>query len=102
LIDEKRKYVVVNTVVTYKHQYVIPMDQLQDLNPDSPVEAAWAADTVVMEEANPTATKMIGENIVDIMTVDEPTAYAFVRMDNPHYGDVNDEFVAMMIDSWKR
>ena len=93
---------VVNTVVMYKHQYVIPVDQLQDLNPDAPVKPEWAADVVTCEEANPTATKQIDESIVDVMMVDEPTAYAFVRMDNPQYGDIDDKFVSMMIDGWRR
>lgn len=78
------------------------MDQLQELNPDSEVQAEWAADTITCEEANPTATKQIGENIIDVMTVDRETAHAFVKMDNPHYGDLTEEFVEMMIDGWKR
>lgn len=88
--------------MSYKHQYVIPLDQLQEMNPDSPVKAEWAADVVTMEEANPTSTKQVGENIIDVITVDRETAHAFVKMDSPQYGNLTDDLIDLMIDGWKR
>lgn len=72
------------------------------MNPDMPVKAEWAADTVTCEEANPTATKELGELIQDVIVVDMHTAHAMVKADNPHYGDLSADQIEMMIDGWKR
>ena len=71
MTESNKKYAVVTTVSTFYHHYVVPMDQLQKCNPDSPVEASWLADSVVMNEVEEFSQKHLGEQIVDCYEVDE-------------------------------
>ena len=96
-----RKYVVVDSIVHFKHRYVIPKDELQALNPDAPVQLGWAEESVMAEEVNPVSQRMLDEMIVDVVELDEKMAYEYVRKENPQYGTLPDDLVEVMIKSWK-
>ena len=96
-----RKYVVVDSIVHFKHRYVIPKDDLQELNPDAPVQLGWAEECVMAEEANPVSQRMLDEMIIDVVELDEETALSYTRRENPHYGNIPDDMVLQMIEGWK-
>ena len=96
-----KKYVVVDSIVHFKHRYVIPKDELQELNPDAPVQLGWAEECAMAEEVNPVSQRMLDEMIVDVVELDEPMALDYTRRENPHYGNIPDDLVLAMIKGWK-
>jgi hypothetical protein len=42
------KYVLVTAISTHRMRYAIPMDELQKLNEEHPVDPRWALDCVTM------------------------------------------------------
>jgi hypothetical protein len=67
------KYVLVTAISTHRMRYCIPLDDLQKMNEDMPVDPAWACDSVTMNEVNEFSQDHIGELIVDynVLTEDE-------------------------------
>ena len=96
-----KKYVVVDSIVHFKHRYVIPKDELQKLNPDAPVQLGWAEECVMAEEANPVSQRMLDEMIVDVVELDESMTFDCVKRENPHYGNLSDDMIEAMISTWK-
>ena len=69
--DLSKKYAVVTTVSSFYHYYVVPLDLLQGLNNEHPVEKHWLEDLVVCEEVEEFSQKHIGEQILESYTLDE-------------------------------
>lgn len=69
--DLNKKYAVVTTVSSCYHYYVVPLDQLQALNTEVPVNKQWLEDTVVCEEVEEFSQKHIGEQILESYILDE-------------------------------
>ena len=69
--DLSKKYAVVTTVSSFYHYYVVPLDLLQELNDEQPVEKNWLEDLVVCHEVGEFSQKHIGEQILESSIVDE-------------------------------
>lgn len=68
------KYVMVTAISSYRIRYAIPVDELQKLNEDVPVdghEIEWAEDSVTCQDAEEFSQLHIGESIIDSRIVDE-------------------------------
>lgn len=66
----EKTYAVVSTVDVIKKTYIIPMEQLQALNPEVPVDVSWAADSVVCEEVIPIIERFADEVILSVEEMD--------------------------------
>ncbi len=69
--DLSKKYAVVTTVSSFYHYYVVPLDLLQELNTETPVDKQWLEDMVVCEEVEEFSQKHIGEQILESSIVSE-------------------------------
>lgn len=98
------KYAVVTTITTTRKRYIIPMTDLQNLNPDSKVELQWAEDCVIMDEANPVSLKFLGETIVDVFEADVTDALKVLDEDIPPDADftLNVADKLEIINNWKK
>lgn len=83
-----KDYVVVTTVQTFRHRYVMHKDDLRKLNADvEPTEKDlidWAQDTVTMEECEEFSQLHLGEQICDVYTCDEDEMLTFFDRDNDY------------------
>lgn len=81
-----KDYVVVTTVRTFRHRYVMHKEDLSALNTDvTPSEkdlVDWAYDTVTMNECDEFSQEWIGEQIIDAYECDEDEMLAFFDRDN--------------------
>lgn len=79
-------YVVVTTVQTFRHRYVMHKDDLSKLNTDvEPTDkdlVDWALDTVTMEECEEFSQEHLGEQIVDHFECTEDEMLGFFDRDN--------------------
>jgi hypothetical protein len=80
-----KKYAVVTTVQTFRHRYVIAVDDLQAFNPEVEVDPeAWASDMVTLEELGEFSQEHLGEQIVDTWVVGEDRMLELFDEDNPY------------------
>ena len=83
-----KDYVVVTTIQTFRHRYVMHKDDLRKLNADvEPTEADlidWAQDTVTMEQCDEFSQLHLGEQISDVYTCDEDEMLTFFDRDNDY------------------
>ena len=81
-------YVVVTTISTFKHRYVMHKDDLRKLNTDmDPTEddlVDWALDTVTMEDCEEFSQEHLGEQIVDHFECTESEMLGFFARDNDY------------------
>ena len=97
----KNKYVVVTTVSTFRHRYVIPMDELQALNPEVPVNTEWALDLVTCEDIEEFSQQHIGEQIVDMVEKSEDEILELFDKDNGYLKDWDKDYKIKHIRNWK-
>lgn len=98
----KTKYVMVTAVSTFRQRYCIPMDQLQDLNSEMPVDPEWALDCVTCDEAEEFSQQHLGEQIVDYVVLDEDQVLEMFDKDNGYLSGWSKEQKVEYIRSWKR
>lgn len=79
-----KDYVVVTTVQTFRHRYVIPMDKLQARNTSIEVEPAWALDCVTCEEVKEFSQLHLGEQIIDSKVASEKEVLELFDSDNDY------------------
>tara|TARA_R110002073_G_scaffold32125_2_gene97649 strand:- start:2267 stop:2614 length:348 start_codon:yes stop_codon:yes gene_type:complete len=83
-----KDYVVVTTVSSFRHRYVMHKDDLRKLNSD--VEPGdhklndWARDTVTCEECEDFSQKHLGEQIFDVYQCSEEDMLTFFDQDNDY------------------
>lgn len=69
----ENKYVLVETISTFRHRYMLRFDELQKLNPEIELNdihaIEWANDTVTCEEAEEFSQLHVGELITDTRIV---------------------------------
>ena len=83
-----KDYVVVTTISTFRHRYVMHKDDLQKMNPDNPVNMIeWACDTVTAEDVEEISQKFFGETIVDTTTMTEDEMLELFDKDNTYLED---------------
>ena len=98
------KYVVVTAISSHRMRYVIPVDELQKLNTDVPVEGhetEWAMDCVTCEEVNDFSQRHVGEQIIDAYIVDEESMLNLFDADNDYLKDWTKEKKLEYVRKWK-
>jgi hypothetical protein len=101
-MTDKTKYVLVTTVSTFRQRYCIPMDQLQALNTEMPVDPEWALDCVTCDEAEEFSQLHLGEQIVDYMVIDEDKMLTQFDRDNEYLSGWTKEQKLDYVRKWKR
>ena len=94
-----KDYVVVTCVNQFRSKYVIHKDDLQNLNPDNPVEIDWAAEAVIAEEIEEFSQLHLGERIIDTIEVTEDDMISMFRTENDYLADKNDVEVVNFVRS---
>lgn len=98
------KYVIVTAISSHRMRYVIPVDELQKLNTDVPVEGheeEWAMDCVTCNEVNDFSQVHLGEQIVDAVVVDEDAMLAQFDKDNDYLAGWTKEKKIEYVRKWK-
>ena len=99
---KQSEYVVVTCVSTFRNRYVVPMEELQKLNPEEPVDPAWALDCVTCEEVKEFSQRHVGEQIIDAQVVKEAEVLQFFDADNDYLSDWDEELKIEWIRNWKQ
>jgi len=97
-------YVIVTAISSHRMRYVIPVDELQKLNPDVPVEGhetEWAMDCVTCEEVNDFSQRHVGEQIIDAYILDEESMLILFDADNDYLKDWTKEKKLDYVRKWK-
>ena len=97
----KNKYVVVTAISTFRQRYVVPLDELQALNPDMEVDQRWAVDCVTMEEVKEFSQKHLGEQIVDCVVLNEKKTLELFNEDNDYLSSWGLDQKIRYIRDWK-
>lgn len=103
-IKPDKKYVVVTTISSFHHRYVIPIDQLQQLNTDVSIvghEVEWAQDCVSCEEVKEFSQKHIGELIIDGSAITEEEMLELFNKDNDYLKNWTKEQKLNYVNNWK-
>ena len=98
------KYVIVTAISSYRMRYCIPVDELQELNVEVPVEGRemeWAEDCVTCNEVEEFSQKHIGETIIDSEIVDEEQMLNKFDADNDYLKDWTREKKIQHVRNWK-
>ena len=95
------KYVIVTTVSSHRIRYAIPMDQLQALNTDAPVDPKWALDSVVCEEVKEFSQEWLGEHIVDYAVINQEKILEIFDQDNTYLKHWTREQKLSLIRNWQ-
>lgn len=95
------KYVVVTAVSTHRMRYVVPLDELQKLNPEVPVNPEWAKDSVTCEEVEEFSQQHIGEQIVDCDVLNEDEIIELFDKDNDYLASWDRDQKINHIRKWK-
>lgn len=95
------KYAVVTAISQFRIRYAIPMDQLQMLNTDAPVELQWAEDCVTCDEVEQFSQKHLGETIVDTVEMNEEEILKLFDIDNDYLSGWTQEKKLEHIKKWK-
>lgn len=82
LMKKQTKWVLVETVSTFRHRYMVEV-------PDGKIE--WASDTVIMNEAKEFSQKHLDETIVSSRYVTYDEAMKMVKEDNDYASDFSEE-----------
>lgn len=95
------KYVLVTAISTHRMRYAIPMDELQKLNEEQPVDPKWALDCVTMQEIEEFSQEHLGEQIVDYDVLTEEEILAQFDKDNDYLTSWTTEKKINYIRDWK-
>lgn len=97
---EKTQWVMVETVSSFRHRYMVEVPVgVDDFNKD---KKDWALDTVSMEEAKEFSQKHIGEQIVSHRVVSIEEALKLCDEDNEYASSWDDEHkVKTFFTTWK-
>lgn len=100
-MKENKKYAVVTAISSFRIRYVIPMDELQEMNPEQPVELGWAEDCVTCDEVSEFSQLHLGEQIVDTVeaTVDE--VLEMFDKDNEYLSSWTKDVKIERINKWR-
>lgn len=97
-MSDERRYAVVTTVDVVRKTYAIPMDELQNLNTDHPVQLEWASDCVVMKEVNPVLENIADEVILNVDNMDFESLANHLDL----FADDDRQLLLKAVDNWKR
>jgi hypothetical protein len=89
-------YIVVTTVQTFRHRYVMHKDDLRKLNTHvTPTEedlVEWALDTVTMEACEEFSQLHLDEQIVDFFQCTEEEMLGFFDRDNDYLKEWSNDY----------
>lgn len=98
-------YVIVTTISTFKHRYVMHKNDLRKLNTDvEPTDkdlVEWAMDTVTMQEVKEFSQDHIGEHIVDHFECTEDEMLTFFDRDNDYLKSWTTEKKIEWVNDWR-
>lgn len=94
-------FVLVTATSTYRMRYAIPMDELQKLNEEQPVDPRWALDCVTMQEIEEFSQEHLGEQIIDYDVLTEEEILARFDKDNDYLSRWTTEQKINYIRDWK-
>ena len=98
------KYVIVTAISSYRMRYCIPVDELQQLNIEVPIEGheiEWAEDCVTCGEVEEFSQKHIGETIIDSEIVTEEEMLNKFDSDNDYLAGWTTEKKIAHVRKWK-
>jgi hypothetical protein len=98
------KYVLVTCISTHRMRYAVPVDELQKLNTEIPIEGLeieWAKDCVAMEEVREFSQEWLGEKVVDASILDEEAILEIFDSDNDYLRSWSKEKKLEHIRNWK-
>lgn len=99
-----KKYVIVTAISSHRMRYCIPVDELQKLNTDVPVEGneiEWAQDCVAMQEIKEFSQMHIGEQIIDGEIVSEEKMLEIFDRDNDYLNSWTKDYKVHWVRNWK-
>ena len=89
----KDQYVVVTAISTFRHRYVVPLDEL--LSPE------WALDYVTCKEVEEFSQYHMGEQISDYEVLNEEDLLKLFDKDNAYLADWSREQKINHIRNWR-
>ena len=98
------KYAIVTAISSYRIRYCIPVDELQELNVEVPVEGReieWAEDCVTCDEVVEFSQKHVGETIIDSEILTEEQMLEKFDADNDYLKDWTREKKVEYVRNWK-
>jgi hypothetical protein len=98
------KYAIVTAISSYRMRYCIPVDELQQLNTEVPIEGheiEWAEDCVTCGEVEEFSQKHIGEQIIDAVVIDEDAMLGQFDKDNDYLVEWTKEKKIQHVRNWK-
>jgi hypothetical protein len=100
-ISKQPEYVVVTCISSFRQRYVIPLAELQKMNPDETVNPSWALDAVTSKEVKEFSQRHVGEQIIDAQVVREKEVLQFFDADNEYLVNWSEEYKLEWIKHWK-
>ena len=98
------KYVIVTAISSHRIRYAIPVDELQKMNTEVPVEGhetEWAMDCVTCGEIKEFSQMHIGEQIIDAAIVDEDAMVKQFDADNDYLAGWPKDRKIEYVRNWK-
>ena len=99
-MKKDKTYAVVTAISTHRIRYVIPMDELQNLNPESTATLAWAEGCVTCDEVEEFSQKHLGDTIVDTVEMSQEDVLTLFDEDNDYLKSWNTEQKIDHIHKW--
>jgi hypothetical protein len=96
-----KKYVIIETVATFKMQYAIPVEDLSDEELSDKTAIEYASDSVVCEEVNEIGQSYLGEQIVNSLILNKEDTLAKFDKVNEYAKDWDDDKKMNLINKWK-
>ena len=100
-MNKDKTYAVVTTISTHRMRYVVPMDDLQELNTDAPVSIDWANDCVVCGDVEEFSQIHLGEQIVDTVEMTQEELLKLFDRDNDYLKSWSDDKKIDWISKWR-
>ena len=98
------KYVAVTTISSFRHRYMIPVEDLQKFNPTVPIagkECEWAEDCVTCEDAEEFSQVWVGETIIDSQLLSEQEMLQLFDKDNDYLSEWTIEKKIQHVNNWR-
>ena len=99
---KKEEYAMVTVISSHRVRYVIPVSELQSMNPDTPVKPIeWAEDSVTGQEAKEFSQEWLGEQIVSTEVLSEERMLEIFDTDNDYLSGWSKEQKIKFVRNWR-
>lgn len=99
------KYAIVTVAATFRQRYVVPTEELQQLNQDIDLNEAyaleWVEECVHAEEVKEFSQKFLGEQVVDKEIIDQSRLLEIFDRENEYLSTWDEEKKLNFINDWK-